>query len=278
MWRNAVRGVPLQTLTPQFIAEFTAALRAGESDEEIITRMLEIIRHRAPVTKAKAKKTKTAKAKKTKAVKSAKKTVKAKAATNPLILTLMEAEDIQPFAEMLLASSVTDSDVLDALNDISAELPNVEFSTRFAQQFLNLMIRVSKAHMSDNSGISGIGTHIAIDIMNQYSVAVGGREEESEEEESDDGSEDESESDIEKEDVTVEEYIDALRDGDLTLVAAYYLSNRDFATLRDAISAAPADLFTQDYASRFAREMISLQTPRTARSIEMLIDMVAQNI
>ena len=66
------------------------------------------------------------------------------------------------------------------------------------------------------------------------------------------------------------------------LVAAYYLSNRDFATLRDAISAAPADLFTQDYASRFAREMIGFQTRRTAQSIEMFIDMVqarvAQNI
>ena len=87
---------------------------------------------------------------KAKSAKAAKKTAKAKAATNPLILSLMEDDEIEPFEQMLLASSVTDSDVLDAINDISAELPNVNFSPDFAQQLLNLMIRLSKDHMLDN--------------------------------------------------------------------------------------------------------------------------------
>ena len=50
LWRNAVRGVSRQTLTPQFIAELTAALKNSDpEDDDTIEQLIEIIQHRIDV-------------------------------------------------------------------------------------------------------------------------------------------------------------------------------------------------------------------------------------
>ena len=278
-WRDAARGVPLETLTPDFIDEFTAFMEANEPDTDTTDQMLEIMYHRieaqrskiateseyyedltnlvlheddaaierllveldeddlksalnaldhilddrenmssdftrnlvklltrtseedpsttividhiisglpaVKIVKAKTKTAKSVKAKKAakaKTTKTAKKTAKAKAASSPLILSLLEDDEIEPFEEMLLASSATDDDVLGALNDISAELSNVNFSPDFARQILILMVRLSKDHILDDSGISAVADSIVDRIANQYGVTVD--DDESEEEES----------------------------------------------------------------------------------------------